>query len=620
VVNAVSLFAGVGGIDLALQRNGIDVVAAVEIDPAARGVLRHRFPNTQLFNDVRTVTGDELIAAGFNPTDGIIVGGFPCQDLSVAGKRAGLDGTRSGLFWEIIRLVDELSPKWLVLENVPGLLSSNGGRDMGTVVGALVERGYGVAYRVLDAQHFGVPQRRRVVIVGCFGNDGRTPGEILATSEGRERHLAESATKGSKPSPATARSTVSTLQGGGDRGYRIGTEEAAGNQLVVTPYVKVIRSGARAEDGSLPAEVWAEQDIAPTLNQFDNGSESRATVLLFENSRRDGIRIQGDTSATLQGFMGTGGGNVPMIHAIQNTVIGRNDQAGPQGKGYADDGEPMFTIDTTSPHAVAFHQTQDPISGKVSPALGATSGGMGILTSVVRRLTPTECERLQGFPTIFTWSDDMTRDELCAALLANGYVTVDKETGRVYRHRGPGGRSTDPVIVEGSIVNGYLVATFHLASIRRQIRLHRLVWISGNGIPVSGLAVCHRNNTKTDNRLENLYLATPEDNTRDAHRDGLIPHNGLSLIERQELVFDRRDGSSIRELIEKYGIQRSRVYGILKDDGWTAQKWDEKKQVVVDQADSARYKQMGNAVAVPVFEWVIGRLVAHVKAGQVSAA
>jgi DNA (cytosine-5)-methyltransferase 1 len=569
------------------------VVAAVEIDSATRGVLRHKFPSTQLFNDVRTVTGDELIAAGFNPTDGIIVGGFPCQDLSVAGKRAGLDGTRSGLFWEIIRLIDELNPKWLVLENVPGLLSSNGGRDMGTVVGALVERGYGIAYRVLDAQHFGVPQRRRrVVIVGCFGNDGRTPGEILAVSESREGYLAESATKGSKPSRAVTSSAVSAF----DRynqtlspiSQTIRADKSDGDHVgmvFVTPFVKVIRSGARAEDGSLPAEVWAERDVAPTLNQFDNGGESRATVV-----------------------------------AIQNTVIGRGDQADPQGKGYADDGEPMFTIDTTSPHAVAFHQTQDPISGKVSPALGATSGDMGVLTSTVRRLTPTECERLQGFPMIFTWSDDMTRDELCAALLANGYVTVDKETGRVYRHRGPGGRSTDPVIVEGSIVNGYLVATFHLASIRRQIRLHRLVWISGNGIPVSGLAVCHRNNTKTDNRLENLYLATPEDNTRDAHRDGLIPHNGLSLIERQELVFDRRDGSSIRELIEKYGIQRSRVYGILKDDGWTAQKWDEKKQVVVDQADSARYKQMGNAVAVPVFEWVIGRLVAHVKAGQVSAA
>lgn len=184
MLTAVSLFAGVGGFDLALERNGVNVVAAVEIDDNARGVLAHQFPNTQLFPDVRTVTGDELLAAGFDPANGILCGGFPCQDLSVAGKRAGLDGARSGLFWEICRLIDETRPQWLLLENVPGLLSSNGGRDMGAVIGALVDRGYGIGYRILDAQHFGVPQRRRrVVIVGCLGDDGRTPAAVLAISE-----------------------------------------------------------------------------------------------------------------------------------------------------------------------------------------------------------------------------------------------------------------------------------------------------------------------------------------------------------------------------------------------------------------------------------------------------
>jgi len=184
-LTAVSLFAGVGGFDLAMERNGIKTVAAVEIDKHARGVLERRFPNTKIFNDVTEVTGDDLRAAGFIPERGIITGGFPCQDLSVAGKRAGLAGGRSGLYWEIIRLVDELSPAYLVLENVPGLLSSNGGRDMGTVLAALAVRGYGVAYRVLDAQYFGVAQRRRrVFIVASLGDDGGTSGEILAISEG----------------------------------------------------------------------------------------------------------------------------------------------------------------------------------------------------------------------------------------------------------------------------------------------------------------------------------------------------------------------------------------------------------------------------------------------------
>ena len=196
-MNAVSLFAGVGGFDLALERNGIDVVAAVEIDANARGVLKHRFPKTTLFNDVCEVTGEQLIAAGFDPRDGIIVGGFPCQDLSVAGKRAGLAGKRSGLFWEICRLLDETRAQTFILENVPGLLSSNNGRDMAAVVQALVERGYRIGWRVLDAQFFGVPQRRRrVFIVGSLGNTWRSPEEILAIGKGRARYFETSKQKG----------------------------------------------------------------------------------------------------------------------------------------------------------------------------------------------------------------------------------------------------------------------------------------------------------------------------------------------------------------------------------------------------------------------------------------
>jgi len=183
-LTAVSLFAGVGGFDLAMQRSGIKTVATVEIDKNARGVLERRFPDATHFTDVTKVTGDELKAAGFIPERGIITGGFPCQDLSVAGKRAGLAGKRSGLYWEIIRLVDELAPAYIVLENVPGLLTSNGGRDMGAVIGALVDRRYGVSWRVLDAQNFGVPQRRRrVFIVGCAGDNGAASSEILALSE-----------------------------------------------------------------------------------------------------------------------------------------------------------------------------------------------------------------------------------------------------------------------------------------------------------------------------------------------------------------------------------------------------------------------------------------------------
>ena len=202
-ITAVSLFAGVGGFDLALERNGVKVVASVEIDKKASAVLAQHFPNSKLFGDITEVTGEQLIAAGFDPRNGIITGGFPCQDLSVAGKRAGLGGKRSGLFWEICRLLDETRAQNFILENVPGLLSSNQGRDMAAVVEALVERGYGIAWRVLDAQYFGVPQRRRrVFIVGCLGDSGATPAEILSLAEGRSGYL-EKVEQGQRPTSRT---------------------------------------------------------------------------------------------------------------------------------------------------------------------------------------------------------------------------------------------------------------------------------------------------------------------------------------------------------------------------------------------------------------------------------
>ena len=215
---AVSLFAGVGGFDLALERAGVKVVASVEWDKNAQKVLQRRFPNSTIFGDIQGVSGEQLRAAGFNPTGGIITGGFPCQDLSVAGKRAGLAGSRSGLFWEICRLPVETRTETFILENVPGLLSSNNGRDMACVIEALVERGYRIAWRVLDAQYFGVPQRRRrVFIVGCLGNSGGSPEEILAIAEGRAGYLA----KGDKKRQDTAGGT----SGGAGSGNSIGNFE-----------------------------------------------------------------------------------------------------------------------------------------------------------------------------------------------------------------------------------------------------------------------------------------------------------------------------------------------------------------------------------------------------------
>ena len=257
-MTGVSLFAGVGGFDLAMERNGVKVVASVEIDTKAQDVLKKRFPNSTIFGDITEVTGEQLISAGFDPINGIITGGFPCQDLSVAGKRAGLGGSRSGLFWEICRLLDETKAQTFILENVPGLLSSNDGADMAVVIEALVERGYGIAWRVLDAQHFGVPQRRRrIFIVGCLGDDGNTPAKILAIPESRAGYLAQ----GEQKRKNTSRSVA---KGVGESGNGVGNFELYDfPQEPISPTI----NASRAHD---TMTWWDGQDTAASLTVTSN--------------------------------------------------------------------------------------------------------------------------------------------------------------------------------------------------------------------------------------------------------------------------------------------------------------------------------------------------------------
>jgi DNA (cytosine-5)-methyltransferase 1 len=180
-----SVFSGIEGFGLGFERAGAKVIWNCEIDAKCRKVLRHHWPGVPRFKDVRTVTGAGLRAAGLVPD--ILVGGSPCQDLSHAGRRAGLNGERSVLFFEFARIAEETKPEWLVFENVSGLLNSHGGRDMGTLIGTLVDIGYMGAWRVLDAKYAGVPQRRRrVFIVGHLG-DGPRAVQVLLEPEGVRR-------------------------------------------------------------------------------------------------------------------------------------------------------------------------------------------------------------------------------------------------------------------------------------------------------------------------------------------------------------------------------------------------------------------------------------------------
>jgi site-specific DNA-cytosine methylase len=184
-VNVGSLFSGIGGFDLGFERAGMRVSWQVELDPYCRAVLARHFPDAARFDDVR-----EVGARNLAPVD-LLCGGFPCQDLSPAGKGAGLDGARSGLWAEFARIVRELRPRYVVVENVPALLTGKGKRwdraPVGRVLGDLAEAGYDAEWACLSAREFGAPHlRKRIWIVAYPARDAEAGAAAESRSE-RER-------------------------------------------------------------------------------------------------------------------------------------------------------------------------------------------------------------------------------------------------------------------------------------------------------------------------------------------------------------------------------------------------------------------------------------------------
>ena len=157
-MKVLDLFSGIGGFSIGLEKVGFETVAFCEIEPYCQAVIRKHWPDTPIYNDVRSVNADRLAADGHDGID-VITAGFPCQDISIAGHGAGLDGERSGLWSEVARIVGEIRPRWVMLENVAALL----GRGMGRVIGDLAAIGYDAQWEVISASAVGAPHRRQRV-------------------------------------------------------------------------------------------------------------------------------------------------------------------------------------------------------------------------------------------------------------------------------------------------------------------------------------------------------------------------------------------------------------------------------------------------------------------------
>lgn len=313
-----SLFSGIGGFDLGLERAGFQIVWQVESDPFCQRVLNKHWPHVTCGSDVREWSGD-----GHESVD-LLVGGFPCQDLSVAGKRKGLAGERSGLFCEIVRIAQAIKPTWGLFENVPGLLSSHGGRDMASVLDGLRHFWPVVGYRVLDSRYFGVAQRRRRVFFAC------------------------------------------------------GPTEAGVEQILFEPDGGVGDSATGGEAETHVAASLRSRSHRPSVNPPGRGGENDM--------------------------------NIVVAHAISAHPSKRDDQAGEDyvcqaltnlGSGGPDDNEAQAR------HLVTHPLNQDRIYGTDAPIPVHTANDSNRARNIammqgVRRLTPIECARLQGFPDRWT--------------------------------------------------------------------------------------------------------------------------------------------------------------------------------------------------------------------------
>jgi site-specific DNA-cytosine methylase len=234
---------------------------------------------------------------------------------------------------------------------------------------------------------------------------------------------------------------------------------------------------------------------------------------------------------------------------------------------------------------------------------------------VVRRLTPRECERLQGFPTeVDLKADEMTSDELIACALANGDITCDLANGKVYGTRGPGGKPLAEKRELGFVhPSGYVNINLSSNGVKKQVRAHRVIYMAANGHIPDGMVVDHINNDKSDNRLCNLQLLTAGENSSKAADDGLYlsgednPRSKITAEVRSRIAHDYcTSGMTYRELAQKYGVSKSRIGQIVNECDWTLVPYRGKP--AGECPDGPRYKAIGNSMAVPVMRWIGRRI------------
>jgi len=352
-----SVCSGIEAASVAWHPLGWKASFVSEIDNFPRAVLAHHYPEVPLHGDFTTIQNGQ-----YESID-LLVGGTPCQSFSIAGLRGGLDDDRGNLALEFLKLAQRLRPRWVVWENVPGVLSSNRGRDFGSILAGLGEVGYGFAYRVLDAQYFGLAQRRkRVFVVGYLG-DWRRAAAVLFERESLSGNPAPSLETGQRVAKTV---TASLGTGGADYDKKeliVGIDyENNGHG----PIRNQLGAGVWCGFRMLSFDEYAADGTASTMKRRDYKDATDLVIMPSHIVRQD--------TATLSAA-DSGSNRTPVIAFTS--------------KDYGGDA----TVDL-SPTMRSMGHAESHANGGGQLAVSSASA--------VRRLTPTECERLQGFPDGYT--------------------------------------------------------------------------------------------------------------------------------------------------------------------------------------------------------------------------